>query len=69
MLALLGAVVALVATRVWPAHDPLERTHSHPELPADHPHLRSHPGQGNGHAHAHAYHIDDLHPNWAETPN
>ncbi|MCR8546231.1 MFS transporter [Salipiger sp. P9] len=67
-LSLLAALVALIATRVWPAQDPLERAHDHPDLPADHPHLRNHPGHGPRHSHAHAYHIDDLHPNWAKTP-
>ncbi|MGR3378261.1 MFS transporter [Salipiger abyssi] len=66
-LSLLAALVALIATRVWPAHDPLERVHDHPELPADHPHLRNHPGHGPRHRHAHAYHIDELHPDWAKT--
>ncbi|WP_417742347.1 MFS transporter [Salipiger sp.] len=69
VLAVMGAAVALIASRVWPAQDPLERTHSHPELAADHPHLRAHPGHGLAHRHIHAYHIDDLHQTWAKTPN
>lgn len=66
-LSLLAALVALVASRVWPAQDPLELAHDHPDLAADHPHLRNHPGHGPRHRHAHAYHIDELHPNWAKS--
>ncbi|ETX27731.1 MFS transporter [Roseivivax isoporae] len=56
-----GAVaVALLAALVWPADDRLERAHSHPDLPADHPHLREHGARD----HVHAYRIDDLHPRW-----
>lgn len=58
------AVVTLAALRVWPADDPLERAHAHPELPADHPHLRTTPATGANHRHVHPYRIDDLHPNW-----
>ncbi len=65
MLAGLSALTVLVATRAWPAVDPIERTHEHPDLPADHPHLRNHDAQGAGRRHTHAYHIDDLHPRWA----
>lgn len=60
----LAAAVAFAATRVWPADDPPQRTHSHPDLAADHPHLRDVPASGPGHAHRHDYHIDDLHPRW-----
>lgn len=56
--------MAALASRVWPAEDPLTREHEHPELPEDHPHLREAPPQGPRHRHAHAFHIDDLHPDW-----
>ena len=65
LLSALAAGVAAAATRVWPAEDPIDRTHSHPDLPADHPHLRALPVQGAQHEHRHPYHIDDLHPRWA----
>ncbi|EIE51871.1 NreB protein, putative [Citreicella sp. 357] len=64
-LAGLSVLTAGVAMRAWPAFDPLERVHTHPDLPPDHPHLRRHDGQGGQSRHAHAYHIDDLHPRWA----
>ncbi|GGF60535.1 Predicted arabinose efflux permease, MFS family [Mameliella alba] len=61
----LTAGTAVLAVRVWPATDPIERLHEHPELPEGHPHFREAPSQGPRHRHAHAYHIDDLHPNWS----
>jgi H+ antiporter protein len=62
-LAVLGLVTLLgfvLAARLWPAEDPEEIEHAHPDLPADHPHLREHYGPG----HAHAFTIDDLHRRW-----
>ncbi|MEM9578099.1 MAG: MFS transporter [Pseudomonadota bacterium] len=64
VLAGISAAVALVAMRVWPADDPLERPHTHPDLPDDHPHLREVPSHGPQQRHVHAYHINDLHPGW-----
>src|SRR4051812_7614600 len=58
-LTLLGAGLAAY---LWPAADPEEIEHTHPDLNADHPHLREHRGQG--HRHAHAFIIDDLHRRW-----
>jgi hypothetical protein len=63
-LALLGGLAALgviAARRLWPAGLPREIVHDHPDLPADHPHLRTHGGPGR---HAHAVVIDDDHPVW-----
>lgn len=57
-------IVTLIAARVWPADDPLERMHAHPELPADHPHLKEHQLRGGYHQHSHAFRIDDLHQTW-----
>jgi H+ antiporter protein len=57
LVTLLGFVLA---ARLWPADDPEEIEHAHPDLPPDHPHLREH----NGRAHAHAFTIDDLHRRW-----
>lgn len=64
-----SAVVAAITMRVWPADDPLERQHSHPDLPDDHPHLRQVPPVGKHHQHIHAYHIDELHPTWNQSSN
>ncbi|MFA3918928.1 MFS transporter [Ruegeria hyattellae] len=60
----MSAVVASVAILVWPNNDPLERAHSHHDLPDKHPHLKQVPVSGASRQHVHAYHIDDLHPNW-----
>jgi H+ antiporter protein len=62
-LAVLGAMTLLglvLAARLWPADDPEEIAHAHPDLPPDHPHLREH----HGRAHVHAFTIDDLHRRW-----
>ena len=62
-LAVLGAMTLLglvLAARLWPADDPEEIAHAHPDLPPDHPHLREHRGR----AHVHAFTIDDLHRRW-----
>ncbi len=60
----LTGAVALIALRVWPAQDPEQRVHQHPDLSEDHPHLRNIASTGPDHSHTHAYHIDDLHPRW-----
>ncbi|MHA3977497.1 MFS transporter [Halovulum sp. GXIMD14794] len=64
VLSLLSAAVATFALRAWPADDPAEQTHSHPDLPPDHPHLRAHPASGGARRHVHAFVIDDLHRVW-----
>ena len=61
LVTLLGFVLAAL---LWPAHDPEEIEHAHPDLPPDHPHLREH----HGHGHAHAFTIDDLHRRWPGRP-
>lgn len=55
-LAALGLALAL---GLWPARDPNDLPHRHPELSPDHPHLREH-----GKDHHHHYIIDDLHRHW-----
>jgi len=67
LLAALCTMVACIATRVWPADDPLERQHSHPDLPDDHPHLQQVPADGKRHRHVHAFRIDELHPTWSQS--
>lgn len=66
LLSLLSMAVTFVAMRVWQANDPLRRAHEHPDLPADHPHLRDGTPSGSRYWHVHAYHIDDLHPRWSD---
>ncbi|MGQ7847592.1 MFS transporter [Granulosicoccus sp. 3-233] len=66
-LGVLGGVcllITILASRVWPMEDPLERVHTHPDLPRDHPHLKAHEAQGEQRQHTHVFHIDDLHLRW-----
>ncbi|WP_121062815.1 MFS transporter [Chachezhania antarctica] len=58
--AAIAALGALLAVRFWPARAPSVLPHAHPDLPADHPHLKAHGLQ----RHSHIYVIDDLHPTW-----
>ena len=63
----LGAVAAaavLLASRLWPSHDPAMTVHAHPDLAPGHPHLKDPPVQGAGAAHAHAFVVDDQHLRW-----
>tara|TARA_R110002096_G_scaffold338721_1_gene532071 strand:- start:23291 stop:24697 length:1407 start_codon:yes stop_codon:yes gene_type:complete len=66
ILSILCAAVAIAALVVWPANDPQERPHAHPDLPTNHPHLTSVPTFGAQHQHVHAFRIDDLHSSWGE---
>jgi hypothetical protein len=64
-LAVLGGLTLLgagLAAYLWPMADPEEIEHTHPELSADHPHLREHGVQE--YRHAHPFVIDDLHREW-----
>ncbi|MGI9372549.1 MAG: MFS transporter [Hyphomicrobiales bacterium] len=60
ILVAIALLAALVATRVWPANPSHELEHVHPDLPADHPHLKKHGGRH----HAHEFVIDDEHKSW-----
>lgn len=60
-MALIAALAAGVALRVWPALCDGPIAHSHQNLPADHPHLQ---GFAQDHGHAHPVIIDPLHPVW-----
>ncbi|MAU50821.1 MAG: MFS transporter [Roseovarius sp.] len=57
---LVAALGLLLARNLWPAGQVEAPPHDHPDLPPDHPHLRTH---GHG-PHAHTYVIDDLHRRW-----
>lgn len=59
ILAVVGGIGLVAALRLWPEGDPVVVTHTHDDLPDDHPHL-----QGGGHRHAHALVIDDEHHAW-----
>lgn len=60
VMSLIGLGGVLLALRLWPAGDPSDLAHEHPELPRDHPHLREHAGP----RHHHVLIVDDLHPRW-----
>jgi MFS family permease len=61
---LLMAAIAVLGTTaavwLWPAREAGALLHTHPDLPADHPHLREH----GHHHHRHPIVIDDLHRRW-----
>ncbi len=69
ILSMMCVAVTIAALFVWPADDPQELPHTHPDLPTDHPHLTTEPGTGLQHLHVHSYHIDDLHPTWSQRTN
>lgn len=60
LMSLIGFAGVLLALRIWPAGDPSDIPHDHPDLPPGHPHLRAHGAGG----HHHAFIIDDLHRHW-----
>lgn len=64
LLVLAGFSVAglLLAAKLWPSDDPVERLHSHENLPGDHPHVAE--SANSGGRHTHIYVIDSLHPRW-----
>ncbi len=66
-LGVLGGVcllITFIGSRIWPIEDPLERAHTHPDLPSNHPHLTSYQPSGPQREHTHAFRIDDLHLRW-----
>ena len=60
----LAAVAVVVASRLWPAHEPDEIEHTHATLAPDHPHIAGAVPVRGGHRHAHAIVIDSHHPEW-----
>lgn len=66
ILSMMCAAVAIAALVVWPANDPQELLHIHPDLPTNHPHLTTVPASGAQHQHVHAFRIDDLHSTWGQ---
>lgn len=61
LMSVVGLIGVVAALRLWPAKEAAEVAHDHPDLPADHPHLRAH---AEGAGHSHPIIIDDLHPHW-----
>ncbi|MFG6560292.1 MFS transporter [Sulfitobacter sp. 1A15299] len=60
VLAIVATVGIGMALRFWPAGMSNNLTHSHPDLPASHPHLQGKRSK----VHHHEFIIDDLHPHW-----
>lgn len=60
LLGLLSLCGVAAAVRVWPAGDPTDLIHEHPDLSADHPHLLPHGRR----RHRHVFVIDDEHRAW-----
>jgi MFS family permease len=60
-LAMAGAGWAVL---VWPANEPKEISHEHPDLPPDHPLFKKYPITGPRQRHSHAVVIDDEHRVW-----
>ena len=58
-----AGVGVVTAWRAWPAHDPQEIEHAHPDLPPDHAHWVDHAPTRTG-SHAHPFVIDELHARW-----
>ncbi|MFF5504933.1 MFS transporter [Streptomyces roseolus] len=63
-LGVVALAAALAAARLWPRRDPEELAHTHPELPADHPHMADPAGGDPVRVHVHAFRIDTLHRHW-----
>lgn len=64
-LTVVASIGAVAAWRAWPAHDPQEIEHSHPDLLPDHPHWSDHASAAN-YTHTHPFVIDELHVRWPE---
>lgn len=58
----IALVSTLASTRLWLPEKSAEIRHSHPDLPPDHEHLKSHPAKGP--THSHVFVIDDEHRAW-----
>ncbi|MGA9411835.1 MAG: MFS transporter [Roseobacter sp.] len=58
VLAVLAGVGVVCGIALWPQESSEPVTHSHDDLPGDHPHVR------DGRTHSHPIVIDDYHPHW-----
>ncbi|MFW7342574.1 MFS transporter [Pollutimonas sp. H1-120] len=61
VMSLIGLAGVALALKLWPAGDPSDIAHEHPNLPPEHPHLREYSSQGE---HRHFLIMDDLHQSW-----
>ncbi|SNT36236.1 MFS transporter [Antarctobacter heliothermus] len=58
LLAVLAGIGMMSGTVLWPQESSEAVTHSHDDLPKDHPHVQ------DGQTHSHPIVIDDYHPHW-----
>lgn len=61
-----AAVAVGMAAFIWPAHDPAQVPHTHPDLDPGHPHLSSSAGPATDHVHE--FIVDDNHRRWPDRP-
>lgn len=66
LLAATACLALVVASRLWPAVDPVVVAHDHLELSPDHPHWDEHAAGADQRHHAHPYFIDGNHRRWPE---
>ena len=64
VMAIITAFGLLGSIRLWPADDKIVLSHTHKNLPADHPHVRDAVHDGQGMRHAHDFVIDRFHHEW-----
>lgn len=63
-LGVIAGCAAILATGLWPAHDPDEIEHTHDTLDESDPHLADAARVSGGLRHRHAFVIDSHHPEW-----
>ncbi|MDK7585104.1 MFS transporter [Alcaligenes phenolicus] len=63
-LAILASTAIVFSFLVWPKQDNEKLSHTHQDLPADHPHWSEHSASEG--AHSHAIIIDELHDHWPD---
>ena len=64
VMAIITVISLLGSIRLWPADDKIVLSHTHKNLPADHPHVRDAVHDGKGMRHAHDFVIDRFHHEW-----
>ena len=63
-LGIVAGVAVLLSAWLWPAADPVELSHQHKNLEAQHPHIADSSGTLRTDRHSHAFVIDDEHRRW-----
>lgn len=63
-LGLISSVSIVFAYKFWPHVSAGNLSHTHTDLPSDHPHLRNAQQLTDGYRHTHTIVIDDLHHHW-----